>query len=95
MVNEYRLCVVLKKIKLYKLYNVLSKFLHESGCQNSQGIQNILSIILKVSGFLLAIFSTLVLIQYFEDQTVDNTWCSASSSSTSHPSYLGNLLEDG
>ena len=35
---------------------MLTKFLHESGCQNSQGIQNILSIILKVSGFLLAIF---------------------------------------
>ena len=59
---------------------MLTKFL-----QNSQGIQNILSIILKVSGFLLAIFSALVLIQSFEDQTVDNTWCSTSASCTSHP----------
>lgn len=64
---------------------MLTKFLHESECQNSRGIQNILSIILKVSGFLLAIFSALVLIQSFEDQTVDNTWCSTSASSTSHP----------
>ena len=62
---------------------MLSTFLHESRCQNSQGIQNIVSIILRVSGFLLAVFSTLVLIQSFEDKTVDNTWCSASS--TSHP----------